>query len=526
MSPRGWLGTTPALPPWAPGGGPRGAGAGRRSAPRNPAAAAYRELIDDDVAGRRGATPTRARRSPAPTWPLTSPSQTAPHRRARSSAACASPCSPRHSRWRRSCAGSVSTGPVGSMTPTCSIIDRRAAIASTRSSGRRSAARPTPRRRRRAGRGGALWLRASTTSRRPSARTVTGWPSWCSWPSRPTSGSRSSRGPTGAPSSASTRSPTRSSTSCAPAASRASGSSASGSAARPPDASSSCAATPTPWPRRTRWPTTGSPTSSAATRPGETCATAPPRGASASQPTWSPTTWASTRAGSSSSRSASSRARPALRGVRFDGEDLSPDDRVVIQIEDHYWDSSDAAVVFKRIDRASGETRYIYHGNDGTSFPWNDTAQLDYLQAEVREAVIGQILEVARRFPVIRFDAAMVLAQRHIQRLWYPLPGHGGGHPLPRGGGPARPRAAARACPPSSGARSWTASPPRCPTRSCSRRRSGCWRATSCGRWACTASTTAPSCTCCATSRTRSTSRSSARPWPSTRASWAATSTS
>ena len=30
---------------------------------------------------------------------------------------------------------------------------------------------------------------------------------------------------------------------------------------------------------------------------------------------------------------------------------------------------------------ASGDERYVYHGNDGTSFPWNDTAQLDYLQA-------------------------------------------------------------------------------------------------------------------------------------------------
>ena len=113
----------------------------------------------------------------------------------------------------------------------------------------------------------------------------------------------------------------------------------------------------------------------------------------------------------------------------FSGADLSSDERATIQIEDHYWDSSDAAVVFKRIDRASGEVRYIYHGNDGTSFPWNDTAQLDYLNAEVREAVIGQILDVARRFHVIRFDAAMVLARRHIQRLWYPLPGHEAGIP-------------------------------------------------------------------------------------------------
>jgi glycosidase len=120
---------------------------------------------------------------------------------------------------------------------------------------------------------------------------------------------------------------------------------------------------------------------------------------------------------------------PPFESYTFTGNDLSSDDRVVIQLEDHYWDSSDASVVFKRIDRASGEERYIYHGNDGTSFPWNDTAQLDYIRADVREAVIEQILEVARRFDVIRFDAAMVLARRHIQRLWYPLPGHEGGIP-------------------------------------------------------------------------------------------------
>ena len=113
----------------------------------------------------------------------------------------------------------------------------------------------------------------------------------------------------------------------------------------------------------------------------------------------------------------------------FTGADLSSDERVAIVLEDHYWDNSDAAVVFKRVDRWTGSEKYVYHGNDGTSFPWNDTAQLDYLNPEVREAVIGTILEVARRFPVIRFDAAMVLAKKHIQRLWYPEPGTGGGIP-------------------------------------------------------------------------------------------------
>jgi glycosidase len=113
----------------------------------------------------------------------------------------------------------------------------------------------------------------------------------------------------------------------------------------------------------------------------------------------------------------------------FNGPDLSSDGRVEIKIEDHYYEQSDAAVVFQRRDKWTGDTRYVYHGNDGTSFPWNDTAQLDYLNPAVREQVIQTILHVARLFPIIRFDAAMTLAKRHIQRLWYPAPGAGGAIP-------------------------------------------------------------------------------------------------
>ncbi|MGA8530695.1 MAG: alpha-amylase family glycosyl hydrolase, partial [Acidobacteriaceae bacterium] len=113
----------------------------------------------------------------------------------------------------------------------------------------------------------------------------------------------------------------------------------------------------------------------------------------------------------------------------FNGPDLSPDGRVSIRIEDHYYDQTDAAVVFQRRDNSSGHTEYVYHGNDGTSFPWNDTAQLNYLSAAVREQVIQTILHVARLFPIIRFDAAMTLARRHVQRLWFPVPGSGGSIP-------------------------------------------------------------------------------------------------
>ncbi len=114
---------------------------------------------------------------------------------------------------------------------------------------------------------------------------------------------------------------------------------------------------------------------------------------------------------------------------RFNGEDLSHDPSLTIQIEDGYWNKQDAAVVFRMIDRRESRTRYIYHGNDGTSIPWNDTAQLNYLIPEVREAVIQTILHVARLTPIIRFDAAMTLAKKHYQRLWFPQRGLGGGIP-------------------------------------------------------------------------------------------------
>lgn len=113
----------------------------------------------------------------------------------------------------------------------------------------------------------------------------------------------------------------------------------------------------------------------------------------------------------------------------FSGPDLSSDPRVGIYLEDHYYSRSDAAVVFKWVDHHTGQTRYIYHGNDGTNMPWNDTAQLNYLKPEVREAVIQTILDVARKFPIIRFDAAMTLTKRHYQRLWFPEPGSGGDIP-------------------------------------------------------------------------------------------------
>ncbi|HTP60381.1 MAG TPA: alpha-amylase family glycosyl hydrolase, partial [Spirochaetia bacterium] len=129
---------------------------------------------------------------------------------------------------------------------------------------------------------------------------------------------------------------------------------------------------------------------------------------------------------------------PPFPSYSFSGDNLSRMPGVGIYLEDHYWSRSDAAVVFKRVDFSSGDARLIYHGNDGTHMPWNDTAQLDFLKPETREAVISTILHVARMFPVIRFDAAMTLTKKHFQRLWFPEPGAGGDIPSRAGNGLTR----------------------------------------------------------------------------------------
>jgi len=120
------------------------------------------------------------------------------------------------------------------------------------------------------------------------------------------------------------------------------------------------------------------------------------------------------------------RETPPFPSYSFTGPDLSGDPRVQVYLEDGYWNRSDAAVVFKRVDPHSGDERFVYHGNDGTHLPWNDTAQLNYLLPEVREAVTRQIIDIAKQFPIIRFDAAMTLAKKHFHRLWFPEPGSGG----------------------------------------------------------------------------------------------------
>ena len=120
---------------------------------------------------------------------------------------------------------------------------------------------------------------------------------------------------------------------------------------------------------------------------------------------------------------------PPYPAYHFSGPDLCDDPAISIRIEDGYWDNSDAAVTFEHFDHYTGRRRYIYHGNDGTHMPWNDTAQLNFLLPEVRRMMSDLIVDVARRFRLIRFDAAMTLARKHFRRLWFPPPGGSAGVP-------------------------------------------------------------------------------------------------
>lgn len=120
---------------------------------------------------------------------------------------------------------------------------------------------------------------------------------------------------------------------------------------------------------------------------------------------------------------------PPFPSYSFTGPDLSDHPDFQIRIEDKYWTRQDAAVVFQLVENKTGRVRYIYHGNDGTNMPWNDTAQLNLLMEEVREALIQLIFSIARKFSIIRLDAAMTLTQKHYQRLWFPVPGTGGAIP-------------------------------------------------------------------------------------------------
>ena len=126
-------------------------------------------------------------------------------------------------------------------------------------------------------------------------------------------------------------------------------------------------------------------------------------------------------------------ARAALPGLLASPAPTSPSDPrsapdrgpLLVRAPTPRWSSSGST------DR-TGEVRYLYHGNDGTNMPWNDTAQLDYLKPEVREAVIQP--HPARRaalpdHPLRRRDDA---GQAPLPPALVPRAGERRRHPLAR----------------------------------------------------------------------------------------------
>jgi hypothetical protein len=176
----------------------------------------------------------------------------------------------------------------------------------------------------------------------------------------------------------------------------------------------------------------------------------------------------------------------------FNGPDLSHDGRVEIKIEDHYYDQTDAAVAFRlrhtpAARPATSTTATTAPPSPGTTPPSSTTPS-----AYVREHVIQTILHVARLFPIIRFDAAMTLARRHVQRLWFPSPAPAA--PSPRAPKtPCRRKSSTPLMPHEFWREVVDRVAPKSPAPCCSPRPSGCSKATSSAPSACTASTTAPS---------------------------------
>lgn len=107
----------------------------------------------------------------------------------------------------------------------------------------------------------------------------------------------------------------------------------------------------------------------------------------------------------------------------FNSPNLSDNPAGDIFLEEGYYNQTGAAEVFKFVPQNTGQEMFIYHGNDGTSMPWNDTAQLNYLNPDTRQAFMQEILQVAQHFNIIRLDAAMTLVREHFKRLWFPSPG-------------------------------------------------------------------------------------------------------
>lgn len=94
----------------------------------------------------------------------------------------------------------------------------------------------------------------------------------------------------------------------------------------------------------------------------------------------------------------------------------------VEQHPDYYVAGTEADLIREpqnhtRLKRAK-EDLILAHGRDPCFPGWSDTLQLDYSNPATREAMIGELLEVAARCDGVRCDMAMLMLPEVFERTW------------------------------------------------------------------------------------------------------------
>jgi Alpha amylase, catalytic domain len=93
-----------------------------------------------------------------------------------------------------------------------------------------------------------------------------------------------------------------------------------------------------------------------------------------------------------------------------------------------YYVAGDAAALtaapndYLRIDTARGPM-ILAHGRDPNYPGWTDTLQLDYANAELQSAQLGELVAVAGKCDAARCDMAMLLLPEVFERTWRRTPG-------------------------------------------------------------------------------------------------------
>jgi hypothetical protein len=74
-------------------------------------------------------------------------------------------------------------------------------------------------------------------------------------------------------------------------------------------------------------------------------------------------------------------------------------------------------------ESVDGEPQVIAYGRDPYFAPWTDTAQLNYFNPALREAMIGQVRRISEFCDGARCDMAMLMLNDHFYQTWEPVLG-------------------------------------------------------------------------------------------------------